>query len=48
MSIVPVDVPMSAGLCEKTIRRLTETYPALQERVITTTVFGVFFIDCIL
>lgn len=40
MSIVPVDVPMSAGLCEKTIRRLTEIYPALQERVITTTVFG--------
>ena len=31
---------MSAGLCEKTIRRLTETYPALQERVITTTAFG--------
>lgn len=40
MSIVPVDVPMSPGLCEKTIRQLTETYPALQERVITTTVFG--------
>ena len=40
MSIVPVDVPMSAGLCERTIRRLTETYPALRERVITTTAFG--------
>ena len=31
---------MSAGLCERTIRRLTETYPALQERVITTTALG--------
>lgn len=31
---------MSAGLCEKTIRLLTESYPALQERVITTTAFG--------
>lgn len=40
MSIVPVDVPMRAGLCEKTIRRLTETYPALRERVITSTAFG--------
>ena len=40
VSIVPVDVPMSAALCEKTVRQLTETYPDLQERVITTTVFG--------
>ena len=40
MSIVSVDVPMSAGLSEKTVRRLTETYPDLQERVITSTAFG--------
>ena len=31
---------MGAGLCEQTIRRLTERYPALTERVITTTAFG--------
>ena len=40
MSIVSTDVPMTSGLCEQTIRRLTETYPALQERVITTTAYG--------
>ena len=40
MSIVSVDVPMSAGLCEKTVRKLTEAYPALQERVIASTAFG--------
>ena len=40
MAIVPVDVPMSAGTCERTIRKLTESYPALQERVLTTTAFG--------
>ena len=31
---------MSAGLVEQTIRRLTEAYPALTERVIATTAFG--------
>lgn len=40
MAIVATDVPMSAGLCEKTIRLLTEAYPELEERVITTTAFG--------
>ena len=40
LTVVPVDVPMSAGLCEKTIRRLTETYPALTQRTITTTAYG--------
>lgn len=40
MSIVSTDVPMTSGLCEQIIRRLTETYPALQERVITTTAYG--------
>ncbi|MBP3685332.1 MAG: M14 family metallocarboxypeptidase [Oscillospiraceae bacterium] len=40
MSMVPVDVPMSAGLSEKVIRQLTERYPALTERVIASTAFG--------
>ena len=40
MSIVSVDVPMTPELCGRTIRRLTESYPALREQVITTTAFG--------
>ena len=40
MAIVSTTVPMSAELCEKTVRQLTEAYPQLTERVITTTAYG--------
>ena len=31
---------MSSGLCEQTVRQLTDAYPVLQERAIATTAFG--------
>ncbi len=40
MSIVPMDRPMTAQLCEATIRQLTEQYPFLRSRVLATTAFG--------
>lgn len=40
MSIVPTNVPMTAGLCEEVIRKLTEAYPFLTSRVLTSTAFG--------
>ncbi len=40
MAIVRTDVPMTSALCEETIARLTQTYPFLRSRVLTTTAFG--------
>lgn len=40
MSMVPTDVPMTSGLCERVILKLTQDYPAVTSRVITSTVFG--------
>ncbi len=40
MAIVPTDVPMTAALCEETIRKLAQRYPAFRSRVLTTTAFG--------
>ncbi len=40
MSIVPTNVPMTSALCERTIRHLTETYPFLRSRVLTSTAYG--------
>lgn len=40
MSIVPTDQPMTSALCEQVIRELMETYPAIENRVLTSTVFG--------
>ena len=40
MAIVRTDIPMNSGLCEQTILKLTERYPFLRTRVLTTTAFG--------
>jgi len=40
LSIVSLDVPMTSGLSEQSIRKLTETYPDFRERVLTTTAYG--------
>lgn len=40
MSIVSAAMPMTPALCAQTIRKLTQTYPALQERVLATTSYG--------
>lgn len=40
MAIVKTDVPMTAKLCEDTVRRLAEIYPAFRLRELTTTAFG--------
>lgn len=40
MSIVPTDVPMTSGLCEQAVLKLTESYPSITSRVLTSTAFG--------
>lgn len=40
MSIVPTDIPMTSGLCEETIVKLTQRYPFLRTETLTTTAFG--------
>ncbi len=40
MAIVRTDIPMTAQLCEETIRQLDDTYPFLRREVLTTTAFG--------
>ena len=40
MAIVPTDIPMTSALCEQTVRKLIERYPALEEEVLTTTAYG--------
>lgn len=40
MAIVPTNVPMTAHLCEQTIRSLVEAYPFLNAQVLTTTAYG--------
>ena len=40
MAIVKTDIPMTAQLCEDTIRALQERYSFLQSRVLTTTACG--------
>lgn len=40
MAIVRTDIPMTSNLCEETILQLTERYPFLRTRVLTTTAFG--------
>lgn len=40
MAIVRTDVPMTAELCRQTIAALTERYPLLTSKTLTTTAFG--------
>ncbi len=40
MSIVPTDVPMTAALCDETIRALAAQYPTCRTELLTTTAFG--------
>ena len=40
MAIVRTDIPMTAQLCDETIRKLVETFPILRSEVLTTTAFG--------
>ena len=40
MPIVPTDIPMTSGLCEETIVKLTQRYPFLRTETLTTTAFG--------
>ncbi len=40
LGIVPTDVPMTYEVCERSIRELAKTYPAIKTRVLTETAFG--------
>lgn len=40
MAIVKTDVPMTYGLCERTILELVNTYPFLRTEVLTQTAYG--------
>ena len=40
MAIVKTDVPMTSGLCERTILELVKTYPFLRTELLTQTAFG--------
>ncbi len=40
MAIVNTTVPMTSALCEQTILKLAEAYPAVRTEVLTTTAFG--------
>ncbi len=40
MAIVRTDIPMTSDLYEQTIQKLSEAYPFLETKVLTTTAFG--------
>ena len=40
MAIVPTNVPMTSGLCERTVLQLLEAFPFIRSEVLTTTVYG--------
>ena len=40
MSVVPVDRPMTAALCQQVIGDLAQAYPFIQTRVLTSTAYG--------
>ncbi len=40
MRIVPTDVPMTAGLCDRTILALAAEYPFCRTQLLTTTAYG--------
>ncbi len=40
MPIVPTDVPMTSGLCERCLKALTQAYPTLRLRELTKTAYG--------
>lgn len=40
MGIVKTDVPMTSRLCEETIAKLVQAYPALRTELLTTTAYG--------
>lgn len=40
LPIVPTDVPMTSGLCERCLKALTQAYPTLRLRELTKTAYG--------